>query len=62
MIGPVVKIDEHMNATIRGRFARMTVCVDLKKLISKMCINGKLQRVEYESFAICLLQVWLIRP
>lgn len=45
----MIKIDEHTNAAIRGRFVRLTVCVDLKKsLISKVKINGKTQRVECE--------------
>ncbi|XP_016747098.1 uncharacterized protein [Gossypium hirsutum] len=48
-IGLVIKTDEHTNAAIRGRFARLVVCVDLRKpLISKVQINGKTQRVEYE--------------
>ncbi|PPD94590.1 hypothetical protein GOBAR_DD08381 [Gossypium barbadense] len=33
-----------------GRFVRIAICVDLRKpLISKVRINGHLQRVEYES-------------
>lgn len=50
IIRPVVKINEHPNAAIRGRFAKLAVCVNLKKpLISKIRINGKIQRVEYDS-------------
>nr|KJB23400.1 hypothetical protein B456_004G096300 [Gossypium raimondii] len=43
-----------------GRFVRIAICVDLRKpLISKVRINGHLQRVEYESlphvcFKYCL--------
>ncbi|MFQ6625974.1 hypothetical protein Gotur_005598 [Gossypium turneri] len=43
-----------------GRFIRIAICVDLRKpLISKVRINGHLQRVEYESlphvcFKCCL--------
>ncbi|MBA0728935.1 hypothetical protein Golax_025941 [Gossypium laxum] len=48
-IGSVIKTDEHTNVAIRGRFARLVVCVDLRKpLISKVQINGKTQRVEYK--------------
>ncbi|MBA0640836.1 hypothetical protein Goklo_023738, partial [Gossypium klotzschianum] len=50
VISPVVKINKHTNTTVRGCFARLAVCVDLKKLlISKVRINGRRQRVEYES-------------
>lgn len=50
VIGPMVKIDAHTNATAGGRFARMAVCMDInKRLVSHVRINGRLQRVEYES-------------
>ncbi|MBA0750895.1 hypothetical protein Gogos_002274, partial [Gossypium gossypioides] len=49
-IGPVLKIDHKTNNGVRGRFARLVVCVDLSKsLISKLKIVGKMQQVEYES-------------
>lgn len=49
-IGPVLRIDYNTNNRIEGRLARLTVCVDLRKpLISELKINGRTQRVEYES-------------
>ncbi|MBA0725576.1 hypothetical protein Golax_022153, partial [Gossypium laxum] len=49
-IGPMIKIDEHTNVAIRGRFGLLAVCVDLRKyLIFKVRINNKMQRVKYES-------------
>ncbi|KAH1122048.1 hypothetical protein J1N35_005208 [Gossypium stocksii] len=48
-IGPMIKINEHANVTIQGRFAWLAVCVDLRKpLIFKVQINGKTYRVEYK--------------
>ncbi|PPD82804.1 hypothetical protein GOBAR_DD20264 [Gossypium barbadense] len=48
--GPMIRIDEHTNIAIRGRLALLVVCADLRKsLIFKVRINGKTQRVEYES-------------
>lgn len=50
MVGLVFKIDAHTDGGRRGHFARMVVSVDLRKsLVSKLWINGKLQRVEYEA-------------
>ncbi|MBA0816341.1 hypothetical protein Gohar_001018 [Gossypium harknessii] len=48
--GSVVKLDIHTDYACRGCFARLAVCVDLRKsLVSEVTINGQLQRVEYES-------------
>ncbi|KAG8486196.1 hypothetical protein CXB51_019495 [Gossypium anomalum] len=49
-------IDARTDATVKGRFARLTVCVDLKKLlVSNVRINGRIQIVEYEGLSnICL--------
>lgn len=44
VIGSMVKLDSHTNSGRLGRFARLVVCVDLKKpLVSKIKINGRLQ-------------------
>ncbi|MBA0752022.1 hypothetical protein Gogos_000903 [Gossypium gossypioides] len=49
-VGSVVKLDIHTDYACRGCFARLAVCVDLRKsLVSEVRINGQLQRVEYES-------------
>ncbi|PPE02506.1 hypothetical protein GOBAR_DD00490 [Gossypium barbadense] len=41
-IGPVLKIDENTYSAKRGRFARMTICVDLRKPpLSKVRIDGR---------------------
>ncbi|MBA0598099.1 hypothetical protein Gorai_007878 [Gossypium raimondii] len=49
-IRTVTKIDEHANGVRRERFACLAVSVDLKKpLVPKFKINGRIQRVEYDS-------------
>ncbi|MBA0651038.1 hypothetical protein Goklo_018408 [Gossypium klotzschianum] len=49
-IGPVVKLDVHTDCARMGRFARLAVWVNLRKLLmSKVRINNHLQRVEYEA-------------
>lgn len=54
-IGQVIKLDVYTDGGRRGWFARLAICVDLRKpLVSKLWINGKLQRVEYEGLpSIC---------
>lgn len=48
-IGKVVKLDAHTDCARRGRFVHLAVCIDFRKpLVSKVRINGRLQRVEYE--------------
>ncbi|MBA0625352.1 hypothetical protein Godav_010558 [Gossypium davidsonii] len=52
-LGPVVKFDTHTNTGRRGCFARLTICLDLKKpLVTKVKINGRIQRVEYKSLPV----------
>lgn len=52
-VGPVAKIDRNTENNSRGQFARLTVYVDLvKSLISKVKINGRTQRVQYESLPL----------
>ncbi|MBA0580300.1 hypothetical protein Gorai_022526, partial [Gossypium raimondii] len=42
-IGSMVRINENIVSATRGRFARLAICVDLRKpLISKVRINGHL--------------------
>ncbi|PPD82780.1 hypothetical protein GOBAR_DD20281 [Gossypium barbadense] len=49
-IGPVVKLDVHVDCARMVRFARLAVWVNLRKLLmSKVRINNHLQRVEYEA-------------
>ncbi|KAK5802070.1 hypothetical protein PVK06_029651 [Gossypium arboreum] len=49
MVGTVAKLDFNTYNGVRGRFARMTVYVNLgKALTSKVLINGIPQRIEYE--------------
>ncbi|PPE00924.1 hypothetical protein GOBAR_DD02049 [Gossypium barbadense] len=49
MIGPVFRIDARTDTTVRGRFARLVVSVNLKKpLISKIRVNYRIQRVKHE--------------
>ncbi|MBA0746837.1 hypothetical protein Gogos_009320, partial [Gossypium gossypioides] len=52
-IRPVTKIDHNTNVKSMGWFARLVIFVDLgKPLISKVKIDERIQRVEYESFPI----------
>ncbi|MBA0639166.1 hypothetical protein Goklo_022217 [Gossypium klotzschianum] len=45
----VIMIDYNTDSGSRGRFARMTISIDLSApLISKIMIDGNLQRVEYK--------------
>ncbi|MBA0642086.1 hypothetical protein Goklo_026537 [Gossypium klotzschianum] len=47
------KIDRNTDNTFRGQFMRLVVFIDLEKpLVSKMRIDGKVQRVEYESLQL----------
>ncbi|MBA0560517.1 hypothetical protein Golob_017406 [Gossypium lobatum] len=50
IIGQVIKVDDNTENGSRGRFASMAISIDLKQpLVSKIWIEGRLQRVEYES-------------
>lgn len=53
--GKVIKIDYNTELATRGKFARIAVEVHLDRLlISKFLLDGKVQRVEYESLpSIC---------
>ncbi|KAK5839964.1 hypothetical protein PVK06_008824 [Gossypium arboreum] len=55
MIGKVVKFDFNTDNRTRGRFSRMALFINLDKpLISQICVNGKIQRVEYKALpTIC---------
>ncbi|XP_040934424.1 uncharacterized protein [Gossypium hirsutum] len=55
MVGKVVKLDMNTYSKVRGRFARMAVYINLERpLVSQILINGRSQRVEYESLpTIC---------
>ncbi|MBA0672731.1 hypothetical protein Goklo_029724 [Gossypium klotzschianum] len=53
MVSKVTKLDFNIDSKVRVRYASMTVYVNLgKPLISKVLINGNLQRVEYESLLV----------
>ncbi|MBA0696591.1 hypothetical protein Goari_003133, partial [Gossypium aridum] len=55
MVGKVTKLDFNTDSRARGRYARMEVYVNLgKPLISKLLINGNMQRVEYESLPVVM--------
>lgn len=61
-IRSVVKLDVHTDGGQRGRFARLTVCVDLRRsLVSKIWINGKLQPMEYESLPNICFKCGMVR-
>ncbi|MBA0791045.1 hypothetical protein Gohar_015647 [Gossypium harknessii] len=53
MVSKVTKLDFNIDSKVRVRYACMAVYVNLgKPLISKVLINGNLQRVEYESLLV----------
>ncbi|MFQ6666640.1 hypothetical protein Gotur_032922 [Gossypium turneri] len=61
-VGPVAKLDVHTDCACRGRFARLAVYVDLRKsLVSKVQINGRLQRIEYEALPNIYFQCGMYR-
>ncbi|MBA0612867.1 hypothetical protein Godav_013416 [Gossypium davidsonii] len=48
-IGKVVKLDFNTDAGVRGRFTRMTVCMNLEKpLVSQVLVTRVIQQVKYE--------------
>ncbi|MBA0608818.1 hypothetical protein Godav_020999 [Gossypium davidsonii] len=48
-IGPILKIHDNIDSARMGHFARLAICVDLRKpLVSKIKINGRIQHLEYE--------------
>lgn len=55
IIGKVLRIDYNTESATRGKFARIAVDVELNKpLVSQFLLDGKLQRIEYESLpSIC---------
>lgn len=55
LVGKVVKLDMNTDSRSPGRFARMVVYVNLDKpLVPQVLINGRTQKVEYESLStIC---------
>ncbi|PPD78813.1 hypothetical protein GOBAR_DD24276 [Gossypium barbadense] len=55
LVRKVVKLDMNTDSRAMGRFARMVVYVNLEKtLVSQILINGRSQKVEYESLStIC---------
>ncbi|XP_016752428.1 uncharacterized protein [Gossypium hirsutum] len=55
LVGKVVKLDMNTDNRTQGRFARMAVYVNLEEpLVSQILINGRIQKVEYESLStIC---------
>lgn len=57
LIGTVVRIDYNTESATRGKFARIAVEVALNKpLVSQFFLDGKIQKVEYESLPhICFI-------
>ncbi|KAG8480634.1 hypothetical protein CXB51_025228 [Gossypium anomalum] len=50
LVRKVMKLDFKIDSGGRGQFARMAVSIDLKKpLTSQVSINGRIQRVKFES-------------
>ncbi|MBA0568325.1 hypothetical protein Golob_005827, partial [Gossypium lobatum] len=50
MVGKVTKLDFKTDSKARGRYACMAIYVNLgRPLVSKIFINGSLQRIEYEN-------------
>ncbi|XP_050217715.1 uncharacterized protein LOC126668568 [Mercurialis annua] len=52
-LGKVIKIDFNTEARERGKFARLAINLDLTKpLCSRILLDGRLQKVEYEGLPI----------
>lgn len=53
VVGKVIRIDYNTESLTRGKFARIAVEVSLNKpLCSHFCLDGKMQKVEYENFPV----------
>ncbi|XP_040957655.1 uncharacterized protein [Gossypium hirsutum] len=53
MVGKVAKLDFNTDSKARGRYASMAIYINLEKpLISMVLINGKVQRIQYESLPV----------
>ncbi|MBA0712682.1 hypothetical protein Golax_011764 [Gossypium laxum] len=53
MVGKVAKLDFNTDSKARGRYASMAIYINLEKpLISMVLINGKDQRIQYESLPV----------
>ncbi|MBA0722967.1 hypothetical protein Golax_003595 [Gossypium laxum] len=53
MVGKVTKLDFNTDSKARGRYACMAIYVNLgRPLVSKILINGSLQRIEYENLLV----------
>lgn len=51
--GPILKIDRNTDNKSRGKFTRLAIYIDLGKLlVSKLQIDGRVQRVEYEPMSM----------
>ncbi|KAJ8900005.1 hypothetical protein K2173_024117 [Erythroxylum novogranatense] len=49
-VGKVIRVDSISEVATKTRFAHIAVCVDLRKALpSKIKINGRFQRIEYDS-------------
>ncbi|PPE02958.1 hypothetical protein GOBAR_DD00028 [Gossypium barbadense] len=52
-IGKVIKLDFNTDAGVRGRFTRMTVCMNLEKpLVSQVLVNRVIQQSAYGSWML----------
>ncbi|KAK5802866.1 hypothetical protein PVK06_030494 [Gossypium arboreum] len=53
MVRKVAKLDFNTDSKARGRYASMAIYINLEKLlISMVLINGKVQRIQYESLPV----------
>ncbi|MBA0727536.1 hypothetical protein Golax_000515 [Gossypium laxum] len=49
IIGQVIKVDDSIDNRTRGNSARLAISIDLRQpLILKICVYGKIQRIEYK--------------
>lgn len=57
LVGKVIRIDNHTEDALRGRFARICVQLDLSKaLLPRLLIGKYSQKIEYEGLHMICFQ------
>ncbi|KAH9735625.1 reverse transcriptase domain-containing protein [Citrus sinensis] len=53
LVGEVIKLDDNIESSTRGKFARVVVRISLAKpLVSQVELNGRIQKIEYEGLPV----------
>ncbi|KAH9727053.1 DUF4283 domain-containing protein [Citrus sinensis] len=53
LVGEVIKLDDNIESSTRGKFARIAVRISLTKpQVSQVELNGRVQKIEYEGLPV----------